>query len=233
MCDEVAKGICNGPHHYFNMFRLHYCFFSGSKFKYLLLASLITIVTFLWINYVRRTYYVRPLIKLRKKLNLSSTISETVLIPLAYAIGPVIVSIQGATKDMEFSFALSSTLGTVLNLSGFIIGICSVVLKLSRKYDPGKIALNLVFIVIAMILMLILGFKRSVDWIDGLIFLGAWLAYVKFMFLNAMTSGKVFAALVDKSRRWNRSRGRTGRYTEEFSHQARRRAGRKIEPGAV
>lgn len=132
----------------------------------------------------------RPLIKLRKKLNLSSTIAETVLIPLAYAIGPVIVSVQGATKDMEFSFALSSTLGTVLNLSGFIIGICAVVLRLSKKYDPGKIVLNLVFIFIAMVLMLILGFKRSVDWVDGLVFLGAWLAYVKFMFLNSMKSGK-------------------------------------------
>ena len=103
------------------------------------MAALITVFAFLWINYVRRTYYVRPLIKLRKKLNLSSTIAETVLIPLAYAIGPVIVSVQGATKDMEFSFALSSTLGTVLNLSGFIIGICAVVLRLSKKYDPGKI----------------------------------------------------------------------------------------------
>lgn len=134
-----------------------------------------------------------PLIKLRKRLSLSSTISETVLIPLAFAIGPVIVTIQGATKNMEFSFALSSALGTVLNLSGFIIGICAVVLRISKKYDSGKIILNLLFVVIAMILMLILGFKRSVDWVDGLIFLGAWIAYVKFMFLNSLNTGKLVA----------------------------------------
>lgn len=141
-----------------------------------------------------------PLIKLRKRLSLSSTISETVLIPLAYAIGPVIVTIQGATKNMEFSFALSSALGTVLNLSGFIIGICAVVLRISKKYDSGKIILNLLFVVIAMILMLILGFKRSVDWVDGLIFLGAWIAYVKFMFLNSLNTGKLVALDSDNFR---------------------------------
>jgi len=143
---------------------------------------------------------VHPLIKLRKRLSLSSTISETVLIPLAYAIGPVIVTIQGATKNMEFSFALSSALGTVLNLSGFIIGICAVVLRISKKYDSGKIILNLLFVVIAMILMLILGFKRSVDWVDGLIFLGAWIAYVKFMFLNSLNTGKLVALDSDNFR---------------------------------
>ena len=186
MCAEVANGICDGPHHYFNMFKVHYCMFGGSKGAYIGLVILISVICFLWLNYVRRSYFVRPIYKLRRALSMNSNMAEAILIPIAYGIVPLIVRIQGAHKNMSFSFNMSASLGSMFTLCGFVIGVCAVVLKVSRPVNAAKVSINLLFIVISVLLMLILGLKREADLIDGIVFVGAWVVYITFLYLNGI-----------------------------------------------
>ena len=190
MCQEVANGVCNGPHHYFNMFKLHYCTFGGSKFLFISVVILITMVCFLWLNYVRRSYYVRPIMKLRNKLGLNGQFSEAILVPLAYGIVPLIIRIQGAQKNIDFNFNLSASLGSMFTLGAFIIGLSAVLIKVSKTMDSTKITINLLFTVVALALMMLLGLKKEADYIDGVIFVGAWVAYLLFIHLNSEKNGK-------------------------------------------
>ncbi len=224
MCTEVANGICNGPHHYFNMFKIHYCFFKGSTAAYISLVILISIISFLWLNYVRRSFYARPIFKLREKLGINGNLAEAITVPLAFGIVPLMVSIQGAHKNTDFSFALGTSLGSMLTLSCFVIGVCAVVLKISKPGDSAKITINLLFTVSACILMVILGFKKSVDLIDGVVFLGAYLVYLAFLYLNGEKNSKLFNSIIltNLNRHGQKaSSGSRGQQKETYSDETR------------
>jgi len=184
MCEIVAKGICNGPHHYINMFKVYYCWLGGHRGAYIAIAALVTIFTFLWLNYIRRTYYTRPIYKFRTTLGLSDHMAEAVLVPLAYGIVPLIVRFQGAHKNMSFSFNMAATLGSMFTLTAFVIAVCAIVLKISKKADQGKILINLLFIVIGCVLMLLIGIKREVTWVDGVVFIALWIFYLLMQFMK-------------------------------------------------
>lgn len=164
--------------------------FGGSKGAYIGLVILISVICFLWLNYVRRSYFVRPIFKLRRALGINGNLAEAILVPIAYGIVPLIVRIQGAHKNMEFSFNLSASLGSMFTLCGFVIGVCAVVLKISKPVNASKVMINLLFILISVALMIILGLKREVDLIDGFVFLGAWFVYLAFLYLNGYKKGK-------------------------------------------
>lgn len=124
-------------------------------------------------------------------MKLNGTIAEALLLPLAYGVVPLIVRLQGAHKNMTFSFNLSASLGSMFTLCAFVIGLCAVVLKVSKPVSAGKVTLNLIFILIAASLMLIIGLKKEADFIDGCVFIGAWLVYIAFLFLNEYQHSKL------------------------------------------
>jgi Ca2+/Na+ antiporter len=167
--------------------------FKGSKGAYIGLVITISVICFLWLNYVRRSYFVRPIFKLRRKLGINGNIAEALLIPMAYGVVPLIVRLQGAHKNMDFGFNLGASLGSMFTLSAFVVGVCAVVLKVSKPANVAKVSINLLFILIAVSLMLILGLKKEVDLIDGLVFIGAWFVYLAFLYLNGQGDGKILS----------------------------------------
>lgn len=182
MCKFVANGICNGPHHYLNTYKLYFCYLSENKGLFILITVISIILLFLSLNYIRRSYYARPVLNFRKVLGISDFMSEVVLVPLAFGIVPLAIRLQGAYKDVDLSFNMAATLGSMLTLSTFVIAVCAIVLKLSRKVDKGKLLIDVIFIVISCVLIFVVGLKREVQWIDALILIGFWFVYVFMVF---------------------------------------------------
>lgn len=190
MCKFVANGICNGPHHYLNMYKLYFCYLNEHKGTFILLTTILAIFLFFSLNYIRRAYFARPILNLRKVLGISDTMAEVILVPFAFGIVPLFMRLQGAYKDVSYSFNMAGTLGSMLTLTAFVIGICSIVLKISRKVDQKKVMIDLVFILVCCFLIFLIGLKREVEWMDGIVLVGLWIVYLFIIF---------WKGIVDKS----------------------------------
>lgn len=195
MCKQIAQGICNGPHHYFNTYKLYFCYLNENKGLYILISTFLLFITFFSLNYIRRNFYTIPVLNFRKILGISDFMSEAILVPLSFGIVPIFIRIHGSYKDLDLSFNYGATVGTMLTLSCFVIGICSVVLKLSRKVDKGRFLLDMVFIGIGCFMLFVVGAKREVEWIDAVVMIGLWIVYLFMVFWKGLVDKSKFSIL--------------------------------------
>lgn len=179
-CLKIADGFCNSPNHYINIFQVYYCWLSMNNPLQIALSMVAIVWLFAMINYVRRKYFVQPLMKLRKVLGVKSAFAEYVTIPLAYGISPLIVRLQGAVHDLDFGFNLGGTLGALYSLNAFSLGACAVVLAFSRKVDMGNLKFNLGFLLAVIILYGMISLQGYIQLLHGVIFIFGWALFIFF-----------------------------------------------------
>ena len=185
MCEVIAHGVCKADDHYFNFFDLYYCKLGGSSVYYVALTLPFLVILFLWMNYIRRQFLVKPILKLRRTLDIPDYVSEAFLVPLSFGMVPLLVRIQAAQKNLDFSFSLGASLGGLWTVLGFMIGICSMILRISKRVQVSSIILNMIFIMISILLQAYIGFSTKITPIKSSAFLITYVLYLIIFFFKS------------------------------------------------
>lgn len=183
-CITVAQGICNPTNNYLNLYSLYYCHLNGSDSLYITFTIIAVIWLLTMLNYIRRTFFVPPLMKLRRVLGISSNIAEKTILPFSYGIVPFIVRIQGAYQGLPSSFNFGATLGGILALGAFSFGVCAIVVGRSKKVVKKDFILDIFFCVLGIALFMLFGFEGRVKLWHGIVMIGIWVSYIVSIFLS-------------------------------------------------
>ena len=180
-CDLIANGFCKTKNHFINPYKVYYCMLGKSESNnliFILLSAFSLIVLFLSMNHIRRRYFVRPLLKLRALLDLSGPMAEITILPLMEGISPMLVRLQGASHNLEFSFNIAGSLGAIFNLLAFSVGICALVIGFSPQVNHGNLIINLLFILVSVALYYMIFYNETVSAFEGGIFVFLWIVYL-------------------------------------------------------
>ena len=192
LCNKVAHGFCSHHGHYFNLFHLHYCTLKGSKPLFLVVISALACAVLLAMNFVRKSYFVKPVLKMRKKLGLTSTLAEAVLIPIAFGIGPLFMRIQAGYQDITPSMNFGASLGTMFFILTLVIGSASIWVRRSSPVRMKPFFVNLVFSVAGLVVYCGIGLTDEVATLDGVTLIILWLMYLVVIMIvdSGETEGK-------------------------------------------
>ena len=188
-CDMIAKGFCNTNNHFLNPYRVYYCILNKTNYTnmiFILLSAWIMMFLFLSMNHIRRRYFVKPMLKMREILDLSGPMAEVTLLPLIQGISPLLVRLQGATHNLDFSFNLGGSLGAMFNILAFSVGLCACVLGYSAKVFQGKLIIHIAFMLLAIGLYFMITLTQEAGPIEGGLFL---FLYAVYLFIRWMMSG--------------------------------------------
>lgn len=177
LCQTLAKGYCDTKLHYANFFSIYYCKLQKNMPLYLLITIPALLLIFLWTNYIRRQFLARPILKLRKSLGLPGYVSEVFLVPIAFGIVPIFVRLQGAQKNLDFSFNLGATLGGLWTIMGFVVGICAMILRISKRYDLIVVTLSHLFVAAWLLIIQYIGHDKKIGWEYAALLIGLYFVY--------------------------------------------------------
>jgi Ca2+/Na+ antiporter len=177
-CQILAHGFCDSPNHYINVFRVYYCFLNGNNTIYITFSVTMVIFLFSLIGHIRRAYFTRPLMKLRRLLGIKSILAEMVTIPLASGIGPLLVRLQAATHNLDFQFNLAATLGAMFAMNAFGIGISAFALGFSKRVDLTQLGISLGASFLALMLMFLICEQKTITTMHGFVFIFIWVFYL-------------------------------------------------------
>lgn len=183
-CNLIAHGFCDSPNHYINVFEIYYCWLKMSNPLHIAFSVIATIWLFSMLNYIRRGYFVRPLMKLRKVLGVKSSFAEYVIIPIAHGIVPLIFRLQGSVHNLDLGFNFGGTLGALFALNTFCIGTCAVVLSYSRKVDMGALKFNIGFLFGMLILYGMVALQGYIQIYHGIVFIFGWILIIFFSYIK-------------------------------------------------
>lgn len=194
-CNAIANGICNSPHHFINVYKIYFCYLDQKKIAFLAIAIVSILFLFLWLNFVRRSFFSRPVYKLRKRLGISDFMAEATLVPLSFGIVSIAIRLNAAYKDVDFVFNVSSTVGSMFTLTTFLIATCAIVLRVSSAVDKGKALIDLIFIIVAVCLIFLVGIKQQAHWVDSVVLISLWVVYLAMVWWRGITesSKKIFS----------------------------------------
>lgn len=176
-CQTVAHGVCQPSNNYLNLYSLYYCHMGGSNWLYIAFTIVAVIWLLTMLNYIRRTFFVPPLMKLRKTLGISSNMTEKIILPLSFGIVPFIVRVQGAYQNLDFEFNLGATLGGMFAILGFSFGVCSLVIGRSKKVKQGMLNFDVVFGLVACGIIWSFANSKFIHLWHGVIMIGVWIVY--------------------------------------------------------
>lgn len=190
-CSNIANGICNSPHHFVNVYKI-YCQFRQNNTIYMVTGMVGILFLLLWLNYIRRSFFTRPVHKLRKRLGISDFMAEATLLPLSFGVVPMAIQLNASYKDVDFVFNASSTIGSMFTLASFVIATCAIVLRVSRRMDKGRILIDLIFIIATIGLIFMIGLKEKAEWVDSIMLITLWVVYLAMSWWRGVTdSGKL------------------------------------------
>ena len=177
MCEEVGKGMCSHGH-YFNMFKMYYCYLNQSRSLYYIFVFVFFTYMMLSLNFIRRTYFIQHIQRLRKIMSLPDFVAESILVPVSYGIVPIFIRILSSVNKVDFSFQTGSNIGACFNLTTLFTGVCAMKIGMSPKIDLPMFKLNMIFVFIGNLLHLPLGSRKVVNHIDALLYFGMFGVYM-------------------------------------------------------
>lgn len=148
------------------------------------------IFLFLSMNHIRRRYFVRPLLKLREVLDVSGPMAEVTILPLIQGISPLLIRLQGATHNIDFSFNLGGSLGAMFNILAFSVGLCAIVLGYSARVYQGKLLVHVAFLLLASGLYFMITLTQEIGITEGGLFIFLYLVYLFVRWLMAPSAKK-------------------------------------------
>lgn len=177
-CQTVAHGICEPTDNYLNFYTVYYCFMGGNNALYLTFTGIAVVWLLVMLNYIRRTFFVPPLMKLRKTLGISSSMTEKIILPFSFGIVPFIVRVQGSYQNLSFNFNMGATLGGMFSLSAFAFGMCSLVIGRSKRVPNKIFTFDIFYSILACVLFFVIGSSGKVHLWHGIMMIGIWLMYI-------------------------------------------------------
>lgn len=169
-CEKIGRGIC-AKEHYFNMYEAYYCNMGQSAALYFLYIAIFFSYMMVNLNYIRRTYYIQHIQRVRHILNFPQWLTESVLVPLSYGVIPIFIRILASIKKLDFTFQSGANIGACFNLITLFTGLCAMKIGLSPKVDMQMFVLNMIFVFIGSLMHLPLGSRKVVNDFDAILYL--------------------------------------------------------------
>jgi hypothetical protein len=166
MCTRIAGEVCASGH-YYNMFEMYYCHLGQNATMYFVFVALCFAYSMFTLNYIRRTYYIQHIQRLRHILATPQWVTESVFVPISYGIVPILIRLIASVNKIEFGFQTGANVGACFNLITLFTGLCAMKIGLSPKIDMEMFSLNTLFIIIGNLLHLPLGFRKVVNDFDA------------------------------------------------------------------
>src|SRR3990167_8434162 len=102
-CLKIGLDMC-ATGHYLNMYETYYCRLQQSKALYIFFEVAAFAYLLVTLNYIRRTYYIQHIQKLRRILKLPDFVAESILLPVSYGVVPIFIRILASINRLAFSF---------------------------------------------------------------------------------------------------------------------------------
>lgn len=202
LCKGFALKNCGSSFQYVNFFKIYYCNLGGQPFLLLAVIILVGGLTMLTMDYLRKAYLLRPLLRLRRATGISDNMAEALLIPLAFGIGPLCLRMQAGLRNLEPSFNFGASLASTYLLITLVMGMSAIWIGTSHRTSRSMLLIDFTFIVLAVCLYFGMGMLKSVIWLDGVVLTIIWLLYLLFVYIsNEMQSKGKKTRLTHRKRR--------------------------------
>lgn len=172
---------------------MYYCILGKTETTntvFILMAAFTLVFLFLSMNHIRRRYFIKPLLRLRELIGISGPMAEVTILPLIQGISPLLVRLQGATHNLDFSFNLGGSLGAMFNILAFSVGLCGCVLGYSSVVYQGKLIVHILFMLLAVGLYFMISMSKEVGVVEGGLFLFLYFVYLFIRFIMSKSGKK-------------------------------------------
>jgi Ca2+/Na+ antiporter len=119
--------------------------------------------------------------------------AEVTILPLIHGISPLLVRLQGATHNLDFSFNLGGSLGAIFNILAFGVGICAAVLGYSSKVYTGKLIVHIAFMFLAVGLYFMVTLTKEAGVVEAGLFIFLYLVYLFVRWMMSKTAKGKFS----------------------------------------
>ena len=180
-CEKIGKQLCAG-HHYFNMYKVYYCHLAESRVQYMIFVFVFFAYMMINLNYIRRTYFIQHIQRLRRSLGLPDFVVESILVPVSYGVVPIIIRVIASYEEVNFHFQTGANIGACFALITLFTGLCVLKIGEPSLVDMEMFCLNTVFIILGNLLHLPLGFRKVINYIDSCTYIFIFCVYMVFRF---------------------------------------------------
>lgn len=168
-CLKIGLDMC-ATGHYLNMYETYYCRLQQSKALYIFFAVAAFAYLLVTLNYIRRTYYIQHIQKLRRILKLPDFVAESILLPVSYGVVPIFIRILASINRLAFSFHTGANIGACFNLITLFTGLCALNIDNPPKVDMQMFTLNAVFVILGNLLHIPLGIRKVINMLDSMLY---------------------------------------------------------------
>ena len=192
-CNLIAKGFCNTKNHFINPYKVYYCLMSKQSYTnalFVVLTALSLILIFLYMNHIRRRYFTRPLLNLRSILGISGPMAEVTILPIIYSITPLLIRLQGATHNLDFTFNMGGNLGTLFTFLTFSVGLCSMIIGKSAQVNSMDFLVNIVFMILSLGVCFLMAYFKKADYSEGILLVFLYIVYLTLRWCISGTTKK-------------------------------------------
>ena len=159
----------NCPYNYINFYSLYYCLIKSSIIPSILLSIITLILLFFILSSTSDLFLSTAMVKLIETYKINENVAAVTLISFGNS-APDIISSLVASENDNISFSLGSMIGSGMFITSMVLGL--VVFKAKNiLVNPYLFNKDLGLYLIALGIIIIIGFKKNIIFFDSLAFI--------------------------------------------------------------
>jgi len=168
--EEKCKFVSgNCPYNYINFYSLYYCILKSSIIPSIFLSIITLIILFSVLSSTSDLFLSTAMVKLIETYKINENVAAVTLISFGNS-APDIISSLVASENDNISFSLGSMIGSGMFITSFVLGL--VVFKAKNiMVNPYLFNKDLGLYLIALGIIIIIGFKKNINFLDSLAFI--------------------------------------------------------------
>jgi len=168
--EEKCKFVSgNCPYNYINFYSFYYCILKSSIIPSIFLSIIILIILFSILSSTSDLFLSTAMVKLIETYKINENVAAVTLISFGNS-APDIISSLVASENDNISFSLGSMIGSGMFITSFVLGL--VVFKAKNiMVNPYLFNKDLGLYLIALGIIIIIGFKKNINFLDSLAFI--------------------------------------------------------------
>ena len=164
---QFTSGNC--PYNYINFYSLYYCIIKSSIIPSIFLSIITLIILFSILSSTSDLFLSTAMVKLIETYKINENVAAVTLISFGNS-APDIISSLVASENDNISFSLGSMIGSGMFITSMVLGL--VVFKAKNiLVNPYLFNKDLGLYLIALGIIIIIGFKKNINFFDSLAFI--------------------------------------------------------------